>query len=311
MMMARLQRLVMLLGVAIFVGGGVRSWATGDASALGFWILAGVIAQPLWLALGFGVAQFIEHRTNPHAVTPAAGVIRAWLAEIVACIRVFGWRQPWRAATEPDAWPEPGRPSPGVLWVHGYMCNRGFWNPWLAMFKEQGLAVAAINLEPIWAELDSYGPTLEAAYQRWERAGAPAPWVVAHSMGGLVVRAWLRNRPVPPRIAGIITLGTPHHGTWLGYWSRAPNARQMRPHSAWLRALERDELAGRGIGGLSPAQVLNIYSPCDNIVFPSALARDGRWTEVRVPETGHVQLAERPEVRNKVLDRVCQKGPHS
>lgn len=284
--------------------GATLLWAGGHPGGAIMWLMVGVLGPALWLGFGFVLMRVVALRSGISGEVAWRDIGRAWLGEVGASTRVFQWRQPWRSAAVQDVWPEVGKLRPGALLVHGYLCNRGFWNPWLRQMSERGFSVAAVNLEPIWAGLDEYAATLEAAYVRWEESGEPAPWLVAHSMGGLVVRAWLRSRPEPPRIAGVVTLGTPHHGTWLASWGHAINVRQMRPHSAWLRRLEEDERQGLGLGAFTPSQVLCVYSPCDSIVFPSPLAQDERWPSWCVHASGHVALAEQPEVLQRVMEQI-------
>jgi hypothetical protein len=62
----------------------------------------------------------------------------------------------------------------------------------------------------------------------------------------------------------IITIGSPHHGTWLGRYALAPNARQMRLGSDWLIQLAATEPPER------QALFTCYYSNCDNIVFPAS-----------------------------------------
>lgn len=63
-----------------------------------------------------------------------------------------------------------------------------------------------------------------AALARW---GSEPLWMVAHSMGGLVARlAWraLKNQGRDRQLAGIVTIGTPHYGSWEipRLWGRLP-----------------------------------------------------------------------------------------
>ena len=99
-------------------------------------------------------------------------------------------------------------------------------------------------------------------------AGAPKLVIVAHSMGGLVARAWLRKHG-GARLARVITLGTPHHGTCLASFGVGRNAAQMRRagpadglESEWLRALAAGESAA------TRALVTSIYTHHDNIISP-------------------------------------------
>ncbi|MBJ94545.1 MAG: hypothetical protein CMP23_08720 [Rickettsiales bacterium] len=67
------------------------------------------------------------------------------------------------------------------------------------------------------------------------------PWLVGHSMGGIIARDAVQRGGAADKVAGVVTLGSPHRGTpvalaglllGLGLISRAP--RQMLP---WARAV--------------------------------------------------------------------------
>ena len=44
---------------------------------------------------------------------------------------IFGWRMPWRSNAIEDHLPKTSRGLRGVVFIHGYICNRGLWNPWM------------------------------------------------------------------------------------------------------------------------------------------------------------------------------------
>jgi pimeloyl-ACP methyl ester carboxylesterase len=129
-----------------------------------------------------------------------------------------------------------GRPP--LLLIHGYQCNRGFWfrlRPWL---EAAGWTVATHNLEPAWADIDSYADGIERRIDEVLAAtGTQQVILVGHSMGGLVLRAYLR-RHGREKVARIVTLGSPHQGTRLAPLGLGCNARQMRIDSSW-RPLSR------------------------------------------------------------------------
>eukprot|EP01041_Mallomonas_annulata_P026061 gene26061-biopygen18840 len=63
-------------------------------------------------------------------------------------------------------------------------------------------------------------------------------------MGGLAARAWMAATPgAGSRVRNIITIGTPHRGTWLARFSHLANGRQMRHDCDWQRSLVDRELA--------------------------------------------------------------------
>src|SRR5665647_2108747 len=76
----------------------------------------------------------------------------AWLGETAAAAAVFGWRQPFRWREVPDQ-PEAGPALPPrrpVVFIHGFICNRGFWTPWLREMRRLGHPFVAVNLEPVF-----------------------------------------------------------------------------------------------------------------------------------------------------------------
>jgi triacylglycerol esterase/lipase EstA (alpha/beta hydrolase family) len=120
-------------------------------------------------------------------------------------------------------------------------------------------------------------------------------------MGGLVARAWLASMKAEARVAHVVTLGTPHRGTWLARFSRMPNGRQMHLGSEWHRSLDVDMPATRH------ALFTCWYSNCDNIVFPSSTATLAGADNRLLRGAAHVQLAFLPEVMQATLSLIRQK----
>jgi pimeloyl-ACP methyl ester carboxylesterase len=213
-------------------------------------------------------------------------VASAWLAEWRLAVQVFGWRLPFRVHAEADGRPEGGAaPQVGLVLVHGFFCNRAVWAPWLRRLKEHGIACAAMTLEPAHgASIDAMVADLDACVRRMVRATGRAPLIVAHSMGGLVVRAWLGRLPAQERgqlAAHVVTLATPHRGTWMARFAHGLPALQMREDSPWLQRL-----------GPPPSEVdfSCWWSCCDNIVFPSPVATLPGQDAYRLDDVAHVQL---------------------
>jgi triacylglycerol lipase len=98
----------------------------------------------------------------------------------------------------------------------------------------------------------------------------------------------------------VITIGSPHHGTWLGRFSRVANGRQMRLDSRWLRRLGEPAAARR---------FTCWYSNCDNIVFPAATATLAGSDNRLVAGAAHVALAFHPRVMAESLALIAGEGP--
>lgn len=243
------------------------------------------------LAIEFVLLTFVRS-DDPAPRAGALTLTKAWLEECWVSWRVFCWQQPFRNHRWPDV---PGRAGVrGVLLVHGFVCNRGFWNPWLAHFHAQGRPCRAINLEPVFSDLDAYRPLIEEAVARLEHETGLAPVVVGHSMGGLVLRAWCASTPqAAQRVHRMVTIGTPHQGTWMARWSATANARPMRPGSLWLDALATKETA-------TAERCTCFFGNADNVVMPPSTATLAGADNRLLTGTAHVALAYRPEVLGEV-----------
>ena len=244
------------------------------------------------LAIEFVVARRVNRRDGTVRATRAQA-LRAWFAESLIAARVFCWYQPFRCNAIPDAMHRDDRR--GVVLIHGFLCNRGFWYPWLHALRRRGHVFVAVTLEPVFGSIDKYVDQIDQAIDRVRAATGMAPLLVCHSMGGLAARAWLRDTVDASRVHRIVTLGTPHAGTSIAHVGRSLNGRQMRPGGDWLA-----HIAPRA-GQAQRVAFTCWYSNCDNIVFPASnatlLGADNRFA----PGLAHVELAFDPTVMRETL----------
>jgi pimeloyl-ACP methyl ester carboxylesterase len=293
--MSRHSQLARLLQCSVFAQLGAAicwtawRWPASPGQAIGGMALV-LLAGPLVLALEVLISACVS-RSDPVAPQPtAAQLLRAWLAESGHLFSTFWWRQPFRWRAVPDHLDAACTGRTGVVFVHGFMCNRGFWNAWMQRLREQGRGYVAVNLEPAFASIDAYADAIDQAVRQLTETSGRPPMVVCHSMGGLAARAWWRAGGSVRQVAAFVTIATPHGGTWMGRFSRRANGRQMRLHSAWLQALARHEAGSP----LPPTTCW--YSNCDNIVFPSSTATLAGADNRFVPGQPHVALAFQPAV---------------
>jgi triacylglycerol esterase/lipase EstA (alpha/beta hydrolase family) len=302
-MLARVARILFILWFALLAIlvtiARTTGWTTGCWAAL--YVL--VLGHPTLLALEMLVARRVATRKG--ATKPRwRDLPRAVLGEWIESTAIFGWRMPWRSNAIEDHLPKTSRGLRGVVFVHGYICNRGLWNPWMKRLLKLDRAFVAVSLEPVFADLDEYVPQLERAVRRMEAATGLAPIIVAHSMGGLVARAWLRSRTAHKRSDGtdeaarLITIGTPHRGTWLAGLARTPNARQMRMDSPWMAALVALEPP------TLPALITSWWSECDQIVYPAPTAVFPGSEAKQLRAVGHIALTAREEIWNEIRRRI-------
>jgi triacylglycerol esterase/lipase EstA (alpha/beta hydrolase family) len=294
-MLARLQRLITGTLLAGAVAWLVFFWKSSVTLALaGFAAL--ILGYSGFLAIEFFALRFVN-RGDPVPQPSWTELAKAWFGETLAAPQVFCWRQPFRSSMFPDQLSEQSvvRGRRGVVFIHGFFCNRGFWAPWLKRLQGSGHAYVAVNLEPPFASIDDYAPLIEAAVRQVTDASGRTPLLVCHSMGGLAVRAWLKVMKAEDRVHHVVTLGTPHRGTWLARFSQVANGRQMQLSGQWQQALDL------GMPSHRHALFTCWYSNCDNIVFPSSTATLPDADNRLVRGAAHVQLAFLPTVMDEVL----------
>jgi pimeloyl-ACP methyl ester carboxylesterase len=200
--------------------------------------------------------------------------------------------------------PAEGRDRRGVLFVHGFFCNRGLWNPWMRRLRVADIPFVAVNLEPVFGSIDSYASIVEAAVISLERATGLAPVIVAHSMGGLAVRSWLADRTRSERLHRLVTVATPHAGTRIARRGIGANMGQMRPGGEWLARLADEPSALR-------SRFVCFRSHCDNIVFPTRNATLSAADNRHLVATPHVQMAYHPAIFEEVFRLVETVEPAS
>jgi triacylglycerol lipase len=279
----------------------VAAWQAGDRG----WAWAGVLVILLGYALMLAAEFVLLALVNRRDPAPKAGLMQllsAWFGEVLAAPRVFCWRQPFRSRHWLDHLPAAAAGRRGVVLVHGFVCNRGLWNPWMRRLHAHGVPFVAVNLEPVFGSIDDYAAVVEHAVQAVEQVTGMPPVLVGHSMGGLALRCWWAVAGNDRRVHHAITIGTPHQGTWLARWAFSTNGRQMRVASRWLQDLRARELSSAP--STRSARFTCFFGHCDNIVFPASSATLPGADNRHLPAVAHVHMADRPEPFDELLRRL-------
>lgn len=282
------------------------AWVAVAALAAGASLLltlAGAVSAVLLgdfvlLALGHTVARHRAARRGQAKGSSAGPGAGGGAAEILALYVLFVLIQPferlWMGKDEIRR-VQPGRYP--VLLVHGYLCNRGIWWWLRRRLRLRLLVVATVNLEPPLADLDIQ---VECLARRIERllaeTGAGRVVLVTHSMGGLVSRAYLRRHGCD-RVARLVMLATPHHGTQVARAAPGRDAFQMRVGSEWLQSL--------ACAARPPIPMTNVWTRQDAIVVPAESARLPGAEEFVLEDLGHMALLFSRRVGILVEERVA------
>ena len=298
-MPARVYRRVLLIELLIYLAAGYglvgfAGWEwRGAALALFVFALA---LRSLGIALTFIIAG---HHASPapseHRLS-SAGLLKLFFSELRAYIVIFNLYQPFEkllGGTE-ALHPAPRGRLP-VLLLHGYICNRGVMAPLRRYLRGRGIGAYSHNLEPAYADMDAYADAMARRIEEiCNASGADKLVIVAHSMGGLAARAYLR-RYGAHRVARLVTLGTPHQGTVTARLALGKNGRQMVPGNAWLQRLNQDAPA---------VPLVSVFSYQDNFIVPQESAALAGSKLVALSGIGHLGMPLSRRVREIVAEEV-------
>lgn len=301
--MTRLVLLVQALAalaimLAAWGPGGASPWA---AAALG---LGSVVLVRLLINMNnFLLSALFASPTPPEYRIGPGAFLRMLGAEFRASMLATSWFMPRAGACLRVHQREGEGGAVPVLLVHGYGCNGGYWAHLRRRFEQARISHATVDLLPLAGDIDGYVPLVERAVEELRAAtGAAQVAIVAHSMGGLVTRAWMRAHGTA-RLARLVTLGSPHFGTALARFGLGVNARQMERRgevaSPWLRALAESEDPARR------ALVTSIFSHHDNIVSPQTTSLLPGARNIAFGGVGHVALGFDVRVQEAVLGELA------
>jgi pimeloyl-ACP methyl ester carboxylesterase len=180
----------------------------------------------------------------------------------------------------------PRRP---VVLVHGWVHNRSGFLLMTRALRRAGLGpVHAFDYPSITSDLNQVAHHLAPVVEHVVgHARADSCVLIGHSMGGLVARQYVQELGGHDLVDTVITLGTPHRGTYSAWLGVGRAAEQCRPGSDYLAQLEhtaRPDLA----------RWISYYSDLDLMVTPAVSAKlltpalDA--TNVRIRDIGHLSL---------------------
>jgi triacylglycerol lipase len=296
-MLARYLRYAILALMLIGMGLGLVAHQIWEANMI--WLPIWALAVPVLLLFSVSVYGSILARIGWNRVG-----LQALFGEFFTILVYFLWRQP--SAMRPPVYlaaPAVSTTLPVVL-VHGFLCNYRIWHAVIPILQKNGHGVMPVNLEPVFSSIDAYASIIEKAVQEaCTRSGQQRVILIGHSMGGVAIRAWMRQQGTD-RVAGVITLGSPHQGTVVSRKAISPNARQMGWRSPWLRALAAQE------NSATRALFRIAVTEHDSIVFPQKL-QSLPGVEAQVfSGMGHLQLCINAKVLAWVMQQIREIQQH-
>lgn len=265
--------------------------------------LIALLVPYAWCYLYTGITLAMNYyycrRYSPSSLAGVLAYLRVLIVEsnhfaLLLAVRLLPFPRP-RVRTEEG-------PGPAIIFCHGYTMDGSCFFILKRRLRRAGYGrFHSVSLKRIFAPIDELAEKF-AEDLRSVLAADPAGRVriVAHSMGGLVARAALRDQDLASRVDLLITLGSPHHGTPVARYALGRNARDMEPGSRFLATL-----------GNSPVPVVSLYSRTDNLIYPHSSSILVGAENIEVPLAGHMGMIVSADVGREVSDALtrCSRVP--
>ena len=186
-----------------------------------------------------------------------------------------------------------------VALVHGYFHNRSGFDYLSGVLRQHGFRwIHGMN----YNALNHSIPDLAERFGRYVEdlrrvSGANRVHIVGHSLGGVIARWYVEQLDGHKVVDTCVTIGTPHRGTYAAYLGIGPAAKDMRPGSGVMQALDHSLRR-------SKVKYVNLYSDLDLLIVPGSygLLPDRKNVHNHlIEDLGHTSLL----LSDVVVDQLC------
>ncbi len=176
-----------------------------------------------------------------------------------------------------------------IVLVHGYFHNRSGFSRIRHTLKRVGFRhIDRWNYPALGRDIPELAQALaDHVFEVLFRTGATELHIIGHSLGGMIARYYVQELEGWRKVNTLVTLGSPHQGTYAAIAARARVARQLRPDSPIVEQLRTSARA-------LPTRFVSYYSNLDSMVLP---ASNGKIAEdvleprnVLIKDHGHLSL---------------------
>ena len=196
-----------------------------------------------------------------------------------------------------------------VILVHGWIHNRSAFLGIGRVLRRHGLRhIHVFDYDPVVYDLPEVAGMLAAEVERVRSiTGAEKVMIVGHSMGGVVARYYVQLLGGEKVVDTVISLGSPHRGTYAAHLGWGKSAPQMRPGHPVMRKLQETA---------RPTDVrwVAIYSDLDFLIVPAINAKLThpalRAHNIKVTDLGHLSLLMSGEVMRELVAHLSDRSLH-
>ena len=189
-----------------------------------------------------------------------------------------------------------------ILFVHGWSSSASTWNTMIGRFEKDGYPKSHLSAYSYNTSQSNKTSAANEVKPRVESllaaTGAEKVDIIAHSMGSLNSRWYIKFLGGESKIDEWVSLGGPNHGTNTAFFCFSTACSEMRPGSTFLNELNAgDETPGSVNYG-------TWWSPCDEIINPDSSVPLSGATNTETACISHSSLHQNETVYNQVREFV-------
>ncbi|WP_432695691.1 lipase family alpha/beta hydrolase [Marinobacterium sp. YM272] len=197
--------------------------------------------------------------------------------------------------------------QPHIVFIHGLYMNPLVMRPMARWFEARGYATSAFGYKTTSESLEL---NIEKLCAHLDAIQSNEVYLVCHSLGGLLARAYLASSGANHAIRKVVTIGTPHQGAAIAQWMKSKKLGALLGQSMekglienrpdWEQNIPLGSIAGDGGVGFLPL-IAPSAEPSDGTVSVSETHLQGETDHIVLPYS-HTQLILVTEVYEKTLN---------
>ena len=173
-----------------------------------------------------------------------------------------------------------------ILMVHGLNDTGKVFDTMSSYLQKQNFQTHTLDLKPNFGIADlrelanQVQEYIEQNFHQQEKIN-----LIGFSMGGLVTRYYLQRLKGIQKTEKYVSISAPNQGSNWAYFLPFKGIKQMRPHSDFLRDLNKDVKKQ-----LQQVPCLTFWTPVDTMIVPAKSSLLGVGKEISIPLQIHKRM---------------------